>query len=372
LVKLYALLAGLKWYFAFTAVVGLAVFSYHGFLPSSSYDLKVLMPGADGLYPGSDVLIAGSRAGIVTGITLHGDQVLVGMSLDPAHSPVHSDATITLRPKSLLGEKYLDLYPGSGGASALDDGATLPPTKVKVSTDLQDVINTFDQPTRAKLQVVIDNLGGGIAGQGPETNQTIAYGTKDLTDLAEIATTLQQRDKDLQTVIQALDAVTAELAASDKRQALGELIANSDRLIKNLAQQDAQLKAALASTNAALSKTNSALDGAQGNLASIFQQTPALVHNTDRLFGDLNTGAGSVVGALPYQAAAIRETAIVFGGKDAAGYATRISVLVGTSSPGAGPSQPGGPNGVPLPIQVPPTGGTSDGDLYNFLLGGPQ
>ena len=370
--KLFALLASAKWLLAFVAVVGVAVFSYHGLLPASSYDLKVVMPGADGLYPGSDVLIAGSRAGTVTGITLHGDQVLVAVSLDPAHSPVHSDATVTLRPKSLLGEKYLDLYPGTGGAAALDEGATLPSTRVKVSTDLQDVINTFDQPTRDKLQVVIDNLGGGLAGQGAETNQTIAYGTRDLTDLAEIATTLQQRDQELQTVIQALDAVTSELAQSDRRQQLGELIANSDRLIKNLADQDAQLKAALAATNAALSRTNNALDGTQGNLASIFQQTPTLVHRTDQLFGDLNTGAGSVVGALPFQAEAIRETAIVFGGKDAAGYATRISVLVGPSSPGAGPTQPGGPNGIPLPVQVPPTGGTSDRDLYDFLLGGPQ
>lgn len=370
--KVFAVAAGLKWVFAFAALVGVAIFSYHGLLPASTYDLGVLMPGADGLYPGSDVLIAGSRAGTVTSISLHGDQVLVGMSLDPAHSPVHTDATVTLRPKSLLGEKYLDLYPGSSGSAALDDGATLPADRVKVSTDLQDVINTFDQPTRDKLQVVIDNLGGGLAGQGPATNATIAYGTRDLTDLAQVATTLQQRDQQMQTVIQALDAVTAELAASDKRQALGQLIANSDRLIKNLADQDAQLKAALAATNAALSKTNRALDGTQGNLASIFQQTPTLVHRTNALFGDLNTGATSVVGSLPYQAAAIRETAIVFGGKDAAGYATRISVLVGPSSPGAGPTQPGGPNGLPLPISVPPTGGTGDGDLYRFIFGGQQ
>ena len=370
-----ALAASLKWAFAFAAVVGVAIFSYHGFLPASSYDLKVVMPGADGLYPGSDVLIAGSRAGVVTGITLHGENVVVGMSLDPAHSPVHSDATVTLRPKSLLGEKYLDLFPGTGGAPALDDGGTLPINRVTVSTDLQDVINTFDQPTRDKLQVVIDNLGGGLAGEGVPTNQTIRYGTQDLTDLAVIANTLSQRDQQLQTVIQALDAVTAELAASDKRQALGELIANSDRLIKNLADQDAQIKTALAATNAALTKTNTALAGTQGNLASIFRETPALVHRTDLLFGDLSTGATSVERSLPYQAQAIQETAIVFGGKDAAGYATRISVLVGSSSGGAGPTQPGGATlpGLPgLPSGLPASGGASDQQLYQFLLGGPQ
>src|SRR5438067_13762004 len=99
-----ALAASIKWAAAFLAIVAVAVFSYRGILPSSSYDLKVLMPGADGLYPGSDVLIAGSKAGTVTNIALHGNDALVSVSLDPAHSPVHGDATVTLRPKSLLGE----------------------------------------------------------------------------------------------------------------------------------------------------------------------------------------------------------------------------------------------------------------------------
>jgi phospholipid/cholesterol/gamma-HCH transport system substrate-binding protein len=372
---MFELIANVKWIAAFLVVVALSIFGSRGLLPSSSYDLNVAMPGADGLYPGSDVLIAGSKAGTVTQISLHGTGVLVGISLDPAHSPVHTSATVTLRPKSLLGEKYLDLNPGSSG-DALNAGATIPANKVNVATDLQDVINTFDQPTREKLQTVITELGGGFAGRGVDTSQTIRYGTDDLTDLTMIATTLEQRDADLEKVIQALDTVTAELAQSERRQQLGQLIANSDRLIKNLAAQDAELKRALAETNAALSKTDTALSGTQGNLASIFQQVPTLVHRTDSLMGDLSTGSDAVVGNLPTQAAAIRETAIVFGGKDAAGYATRISVLVGTSTPGGGPTQPSTPL-LPTPPGLPPlpplTGSNgSNGDVYSFLFGAPS
>jgi phospholipid/cholesterol/gamma-HCH transport system substrate-binding protein len=365
-----AILAAAKWTVAFLAIVAVAVFSYRGILPSSSYDLNVVMPGADGLYPGSDVLIAGSRAGTVSGIALQGNNVVVGISLDPAYSPVHSSATITLRPKSLLGEKYLELHPGTTGDS-LSPGATIPATKVSISTDLQDVINTFDQPTRDKLQVAVTELGGGFAGRGIGNNETIRYGTQDLTDLAQVATTLQQRDAELQKVIQALDTVTTELAQSDRRQQLGQLIANSDRLIKNLADQDAEIKRALAQTNAALARTDTALSGTQGNLASIFQELPVLVHRTDQLMGDLATTSNGAVTALPIQAAAIRETAIVFGGKDANGYATRISVLVGPSTTGAGPTgTPGGVNLPGLTGMVPASGGTSDADLWRFLYGG--
>ena len=40
------LLAAGKWMAAFLAIVAVAVFSYRGLLPGSSYDLNVLMPGA--------------------------------------------------------------------------------------------------------------------------------------------------------------------------------------------------------------------------------------------------------------------------------------------------------------------------------------
>src|SRR3979411_1077739 len=285
-----ALLAAAKSTGAFLAIVAMAGFSYRGLLPPGSSDLNVVIHGADGLYPGSDVLIAGSRAGTVNGITLHGNDVVVGISLDPAHSPVHTNEAVPVRAKRLLGEKYLDLKPGSGGDS-LNAGATIPATKVSIATDLQDVINTFDQPTRDKLQVVITELGGGVAGRGVATNETIYYGTKDLADLAQVATTLRQRDAELSKVITALDTFPAELAQSDRRQQLGQLIANSDRLIKNLADQDAQLKRALSQTNAALAKTDTALSGTQGNLASIFQQLPTLVHRTYLFIGD---GAGTL------------------------------------------------------------------------------
>ena len=85
----------------------------------------------------------------------------------------------------------------------------------------------------------------------------------------------------------------------------------------------------------------------------------------------LSTGSDYVGSALPIQANAIRETAIVFGGKDANGYATRISVLVGASTTGAGPTGPTLPGGLtpPVPGVVPASGGTSDADLWRFLYG---
>jgi phospholipid/cholesterol/gamma-HCH transport system substrate-binding protein len=355
------LLTQAKWLVAFGGVVALALFSYHGLVPGSVYTLNVPLSDASGLYPGSDVLIAGSRAGTVDRLTLKGDSVWVELAIDPAHAPVRSDASVILRPKSLLGEKYLDLLPGRSGFE-LDSGASIPAGKVSLSTDLQDVVNTFDQPTREKLQTVLVEVGGGVAGQGSPTNETIRVGTSDLNQLTDIANTLKARDAELEKILQALDDVLSALTQSDRQKQLGELIANTQALITNLANQDAELKRALAETNSALDRTGNALDGTQGNLADIVRTAPALVHTTDQLGGHLATGSGAVDATLPQALEGIRETAIVFGGHDANGYATRISVVIG---PGSG--QQGA-----APSDSSTAAAATDGDLYSFLLGQAQ
>src|SRR2546423_8300407 len=113
------------------------------------------------------------------------------------------------------------------------------------AVDLQDVVNSLDQPTREKLRTLIVALGGGLAGRGLDTNQTIDYGRQDLDHLAAIAQTLSARDQDLQKAIQRLDLVTAELARSDRRQQVGELIKNSEAPLHSLSQQVAQINANL-------------------------------------------------------------------------------------------------------------------------------
>src|SRR5947209_2081677 len=109
-------------------VVLLAIISFRIVNGLTEYRLVVPLDSADGLYPGSDVLIAGAKAGSVQDITLDRNQTLVTIALDDVYAPVHSDAGVTVRPKSLLGEKYVALDPGSSGLPS--SGARLPPTPV--------------------------------------------------------------------------------------------------------------------------------------------------------------------------------------------------------------------------------------------------
>jgi phospholipid/cholesterol/gamma-HCH transport system substrate-binding protein len=296
----------------------------------TEYRLVVPLDSADGLYPGSDVLIAGAKAGSVRDISLDGNQTLVTIALDDAYAPVHADARVTVRPRSLLGEKYVALDPGSN--RILGPGSRLPQRQVARAVDLQDVVNSLDQPTREKLRTLVISLGGGLAGRGLDTNATLNTGREDLDHLAAITDTLAARDQQLQTVIQALDQVTAELARSDRRQELGVLIHNSEVLLHSLAQQDAQIKTTLANTNAALSRTDASLSGTSAQLRSIFQQAPRTVHLLNGLTATLATNTDLLVSDLGTFDRGMQLSTDVFGAQDGQGYATRISVVVGPCS----------------------------------------
>lgn len=316
---------------AFVAVVAAAIGVAHLLPGVGAYEVTVPVQDAAGLSPGSDVMIAGALAGRVESISLGQGAALVLVGIDAEHAPLHTDAVVSVRPKSLLGERYLALDPGQAPGT-LPSGATLPATQVTQSTDLQDVINSFDAPTRAKLQTLIVELGGGVAGRGTELNGALVSGRHDLSDLRGIAATLASRDAELRQAIANLDSVTQELAQSDRRQQLGSLITNLEALLANLADQEAQLQQALSQTNAALTRTANALDGTGGNLADIAHQLPATVHLADLIMADLGPDSDVLMPHLGQLNTAIGEGPSVFGGLDANGFSTRISPIVGCST----------------------------------------
>ncbi|MDQ6709160.1 MAG: MlaD family protein [Candidatus Dormibacteraeota bacterium] len=345
-----------------TGLVVLAVASSRIVNGLTEYRLTVPLDTAEGLYPGSDVLIAGAHAGSVRDITVDGAETLVTIALDDAYAPVHSDARVTVRPKSLLGEKYVALEPGL--RDTLASGSRLPQEQVARSVDLQDVVNTLDQPTREKLRTLIVSLGGGLAGQGLNTNQTIANGRQDMDHLAAITNTLAARDADLQQVIEGLDQVTAELAKSDRRLQLGTLIQNSETLLHSLSLQDAQIKQTLTQANAALARTDSSLSGTATQLNHIFQQAPRTVDLLNGLSADLGSGMDQILKGNNLQVfdAGMKYSSNVFGARanDGTGYATRISVNADACS-------------APAPCTLGPSNGNvpdSFSAVLGILLGG--
>ena len=137
--------------------------AFGGTLPlrPEGYRLKADFPEAALLVKEADVRMAGVNIGKVKSKELGpgGRTTRVEMELDNRFAPIGRDARAILRQKSLLGETYVEITPGSPGAEKLDDGGTLARTNIDDSVELDEVFRVFDPDTRKAFQQWLHEAG---------------------------------------------------------------------------------------------------------------------------------------------------------------------------------------------------------------------
>lgn len=254
------------------------------FVPT--YNLKVELPNAANLVEGNDVRIGGTRVGIVDqiGTKTYEDgrtTAVLSLKLETTVDPLPKDSTVLVRPRSALGLKYVSITRGTS-PEGWEDGATLPLSAATPRpVELDEVLNTFNEPTRRASQVNIKNFGDAFAGRGAALNRTIEELNPLLTDLAPVMRNLSDPDTGLGRLVRALQATAAEVAPVAQQQ--GELFANLDTTFAALANvaPDIQLATEL---------TPPALDTA---IASFRRQRPFL-RDSETLFVALQPAAAAL------------------------------------------------------------------------------
>ena len=143
--------------------------SFGGIVPleAQGYRFHVLFSSeASQLSPGADARIAGITVGNVTTVGASEDTVDAEVELDRAFAPLASDAKAIVRTKTLLGEGFIELTPGTADAPRLADGGTLPSSQVERAEQIDRVVGTFDEPTRDSVQDLPRRPGQVTRGQG--------------------------------------------------------------------------------------------------------------------------------------------------------------------------------------------------------------
>jgi virulence factor Mce-like protein len=144
----------------------------------STYNLKARVPNADALVQGNEVRIGGVRVGTVRGVVpvQTGDGKVAAeltLKLDKNVELLPVDSTITIRPKSALGLKFLQITPGDS-SKGFKAGERIP---VSASTpepvDIDQFFDMFDEPTRKAIQKNLAGFGNALAGRGPQINEAL-------------------------------------------------------------------------------------------------------------------------------------------------------------------------------------------------------
>ncbi|HEV3227672.1 MAG TPA: MlaD family protein [Acidimicrobiales bacterium] len=221
------------------------------------YVLKASFVNAgQGLQKGSDIKIRGVNVGKVRGVRLVDGQALVTMEINHS-TKVPTNATATVRAKTLFGEKFVDVAPGDGEGRGpyYKDGDLVDKcdkSKVPEKTcaiggfELEQVLGDA-YPLLAKINptelfTVVDTLAQGGKDLGPAINRQIVNGQKVLDVMAAHDADTRQFLTDLATLSQQLGVRAQDLvsAANDLNVALPTLNDRADKL-NTLLHQTARL-----------------------------------------------------------------------------------------------------------------------------------
>jgi phospholipid/cholesterol/gamma-HCH transport system substrate-binding protein len=96
----------------------------------AGYEAKAVFENAATLRETAPVRIAGVNVGEVTAVEPNGNATEVTFTVDDEGLPLHTDATLEIRPRLFLeGNFFIDTDPGSPNAPELEDGGTIPVTQ---------------------------------------------------------------------------------------------------------------------------------------------------------------------------------------------------------------------------------------------------
>ena len=183
------------------------------------YRVTAFFPRAVSLYEHSSVKVLGLSAGKVDHVRLVGGTVRVDMTIDKdVKLPVGVGATII--PLSLIGERYVQLFPPwVDGQAAAPAGTVIPVERTTVPTEpdealaaLKKFLDTLDPNATGRL---VKNLSADLDGNGQSLNGA-------LKGLGELSTTLAAKDQQLIDIVDHFDRLTATLRTRESQ--LGQVM----------------------------------------------------------------------------------------------------------------------------------------------------
>jgi phospholipid/cholesterol/gamma-HCH transport system substrate-binding protein len=211
-------------------------------LKPKGYRVSASFAEASQLSTEADVRISGVPVGKVKAIEPDAKtgRSLVTIELDAKYSPLPSDARAMLRQKTLLGETYVELTPGTNGAGAIPEGGRMRLGNVSKTVELDEILRTFDPKTRAAFQEWTQTQAEAIGGHGRDVNDALGNLGPFADDAAELVDILNRQEPAVRRLISDTGVVFEALTERDGQ--LRDLIENSNRVFATTAQRDRELQ----------------------------------------------------------------------------------------------------------------------------------
>jgi phospholipid/cholesterol/gamma-HCH transport system substrate-binding protein len=222
----------------------LAALAVQGGQFRTSYTVAAEFADAAGLRVGDHVLIAGIRAGSVTGLEIDGDQVLAQLQVNGHELPTQTRAHIVLR--TLVGRRSVELVAAGDWTRLLADGDVIPRERTQVPIDVPEfgdiAERLLDEVDSEALNTFLASLTDVTRQQRNQVEALIAGGTRLTAVVNDQEQEVRQVLRDLRRVGEILNSRDAELV---------RIIDDFGEVVAVLAQRRQELQALFRETNAA-------------------------------------------------------------------------------------------------------------------------
>jgi virulence factor Mce-like protein len=230
--------------------VGLLLFlwlSFGGATPFAPEGYRINAEFADAvqLAQQSDVRISGVSVGKVVAVSLdrHTGLTKAVIQIESKYAPRPANTHAILRQKSLLGETYVELTPGSKNGPKLPDGGTLPRGQIAPTVELDQILSTFDATTRRAFQTWVQQDGIALTNRGQQFNAAIATLYPFATNVDSVLNVLRRDSAATTALLSDGGQVFGALARSPAQ--LRGLVRNSNAVFASTAARNQALAAAI-------------------------------------------------------------------------------------------------------------------------------
>jgi ABC-type transporter Mla subunit MlaD len=223
------------------------------------YKVRAIFDNAGFVIPGEDVKVAGVKVGKIDALDVTPDNkaVVVLDIQDKGYQDFRRDAECTVRPQSLIGERFVECQPTQARQATAPEPPALtqikngpgkgqyllPVTNTRKPVDLDLINDIMREPQRARLSIILSDLGTGVAGRGRDLNDVIRRANPALLEVDRVLKILASENRTLEQLAVNGDTVLAPLAR-ERRHVVGALD-NSAAVARATAERSVALAADL-------------------------------------------------------------------------------------------------------------------------------
>ncbi len=246
-------LSGVLFLGVLTGLVALSVLLYNkAFTPVVEVTLRASTAGNQLSAP-ADVKLRGLNVGEVREITTTGDGAVIRLALDPEQvDRIPRDVKARLLPKTLFGEKYVDLtVPDGAVAEPISEGDVIPQDRSEVARETEQTLNDLLPLLRTlkpqQVSTTLNAISGALRGRGDQIGANLELVDSYLKEFNPEIATLGEDFRGIADFADNLERATPDIVT---------LLDNLSELNRNLVDQEQELNTFLTSTTAFAEEMN--------------------------------------------------------------------------------------------------------------------